>query len=93
MGNPKAPSPCEGAPPADGGGTLPIDTCLREVPGRACPAPASLLPKPFSHTGEGAFLFSRRLQKSYKMKTTNTLLLLLLRILHKNRHFRLAKLP
>ena len=70
-----------------------MDTCLREVPGRACPAPASLPPKPFSHAGEGAFLFSRRPQKSYKMKTTSTLLLLLLRILHKNKHFRLAKLP
>ena len=43
--------------------------------------------------GEGAFLFFRHPQKSYKMKTTNTLLLLLLRIMHKNKRFRLAKLP
>ena len=70
-----------------------MDTCLRKVPGRACPAPASLPPKPFSHAGEGAFLFFHHPQKSYKMKTTNTLLLLLLRILHKNKRFRLAKLP
>lgn len=48
---------------------------------------------PFSHAGEGAFLFFHHPQKSYKMKTTNTLLSLLMRILHKNKRFRLAKLP
>ena len=43
--------------------------------------------------GEGAFLFFHHPQKSYKTKSTNTLLLLLLRILHKNKRFRLAKPP
>ena len=43
--------------------------------------------------GEGAFLLFHHPQKSYKMKTTNTLLSLLMRILHKNKRFRLAKTP
>lgn len=42
---------------------------------------------------KGLFLFFHHPQKSYKMKTTNTLLSLLMRILHKNKRFRLAKLP
>lgn len=84
-------------PPAPSPGKI----CLPWISKRPCSrlddprsqAPTSLPPKPFSHAGEGAFLFFHHPQKSYKMKTTNTLLLLLLRILHKNKRFRLAKLP
>ena len=57
------------------------------------PGPYEPTAKALLHFGEGAFLFFHHPQKSYKMKTTNTLLLLLLRIMHKNKRFRLAKLP
>lgn len=84
-------------PPAPSPGKI----CLPWISKRPCSrlddprsqAPTSLPPKPFSHAGEGAFLFFHHPQKSYKMKTTNTLLSLLMRILHKNKRFRLAKLP